>query len=177
MTFSFHWSFKKECLQRHFSFETHIYALFCKGWKWEKFRIRKGQTCNRKALTSILAFIMRLTDICLLTYREMHLLDHHWRRLMIVRPSGSHCFLLMGIPSYNLHTAAPPPPPPPSHSPCYAFAMSGRNNYWPKSISSEELQREASFRFTDALKSKRDSVCAKIETRQHNDPRVASKWS
>ena len=137
----------------------HTYTCsFCKGWKWEKFRIRKGQTCKRKALTSILAFIMRLTDICLLTYREMHLLDHHWRRLMIVRPSGSHCFLLMGIPSYNLHTAAPPPPPPPSHSPCYAFAMSGRNNYWPKSISSEELQREASFLFTDALKCKSGSI-------------------
>ena len=49
---------------------------------------------------------------------------------------------------------------PPSHSAGYAFAMSGRNNYRPKSISCEDLDTQCvgSFLFTDALKSKRDRI-------------------
>ena len=71
---------------------------------------------------------------------------YHWRRpLMIVLPSGSFTVSRSsGIPSYNLQhksAAASPRPPsqPPSPPPCYAFAMSRRNNYRPKSISNEDL--------------------------------------
>ena len=155
-------STKNICLQWHFSFETHG-CSFCKGWKWKNSEKDEHATGKRWQLTSILAFIPTLTDICLLTYREMHLLYHRWRRrLMIVRPSGSHCFLLMG----SLHTTYMPSLPL-----CWLCICNERKEQLPTQVDilwrpGHTVRGQFSFYW-----------CAKIQTGQDNDPRVASKWS